>query len=152
LKNKKIVYPIIIGLVAILAIAVSSLYLKPAEKDALSKPETSKNQSKTTLTSSANSKTPVVKTYKQEVIATVGAGKGKEEVGISSSGFETLAAGPTSISVDKHEIIYISDVLNYQIKKYDKNGKFIKNISSPIYPQQTTGRADKDNDQPVKSN
>jgi hypothetical protein len=140
MKSKKIVYPIIIGLAAILTIAILYIYLKPTEKDAISKPETKKQQSKTisTSTDSANSETPEVKTYKPQVITVADAGEGEKDVGIAKGGGEgELSVGPSNISLDKHENIYISDVYNGLIKKYDKNGGFIKNINPPTSPWQT---------------
>jgi hypothetical protein len=154
LKNKKIVYPVIVGLAAIVAIAIAYIYSKPADKDATGK---QKPQTKPVK----QAKPPKVKKFIQRVIVSAAiaregekpkpeeykffyadepvpftAFKTPEERNLYDSVDDPYNFGPNGIAVDNKENIYVIDSsfdpsgkIPDKIKKYDKNGKFISNIS-----------------------
>jgi len=62
-------------------------------------------------------------TYNLELVATLPVG---EEEGMIRIDVSSLEPGPTAFAFDREGNIYISDVLNRKLIKYDKNGKFIK--------------------------
>lgn len=122
-------------LISFAAVLISANYLKP--KKQLAEKRTEPKQTNQVKKPKPEKPSKVL-TYKQEVITVADAGEGEKDVGILiGRGEGELSAGPSNIAVDKDENIYISDYANKRIKKYDKNGTFIKNIIPPIYPWQS---------------
>ncbi len=65
------------------------------------------------------------------MVATKGSGPG--QVAITNGWGSCGIGGPSSYDVDSKGNIYIADVLNYRVNKYDASGKFVLSFDYPHY-------------------
>lgn len=125
IKNKVIFYAIVILALLSTFLIYSNLLTnkKPAQHTKKSQPTKQLPEPKSII-------------YSRKVVASLNAGNGEKDVGIVDSGY--MLQGPNNIFLDKHENIYIVDTANRRIKKFSKNGKFIRNIPTGVEPCSAT--------------